>query len=137
MKKLKETVKQKNLDSNVEFKGWIDRRDIPVHLSNASIGIGPLKRTAVTENALPIKVLEYMAASLTIIAKSGTLPDDILKNNENGYFFENDFELSEKIINLLQNPELVEKMGKNSLNMVQKFSWEKIVKSIIDIYNKL
>jgi len=137
MKKLKETVKQKNLDSNVEFKGWIDRRDIPEHLSNASIGIGPLKRTAVTENALPIKVLEYMAASLPIIAKSGTLPDDVLKNNENGYFFENDFELSEKIINLLQNPELVEKMGKNSLNMVQKFSWEKIVKSIIDIYNKL
>jgi len=137
MKKLKNLVHQNNLDSNIEFKGWIDRNDIPNHLSNASIGIGPLKRTTVTENALPIKVLEYMASSLPIIAKSGTLPDDVLKNNENGYFVENYSELSEKIILLLKNPELVEKMGKNSLNMVQKFSWEKIVRSIIDIYNKL
>ena len=61
MKKLKDLVCQKNLESNIEFKGWIDRKDIPEHLSNASIGIGPLKRTTVTENALPIKVLEYMA----------------------------------------------------------------------------
>ena len=137
MKKLKNLVHQNNLDSNIEFKGWVDRNDIPNHLSDASIGIGPLKRTTVTENALPIKILEYMASSLPIIAKSGTLPDDVLKNNENGYFVENYFELSEKIIKLLQNPELVEKMSKNSLNMVQKFSWEKIVKSIIDIYNKL
>ena len=136
MKKLKETVKQKNLDSNVEFKGWIDRKDIPEHLSNASIGIGPLKRTIVTENALPIKVLEYMASSLPIIAKTGTLPDDVLKDNENGWFVENSSELCEKIIKLEQNPELVEKMGKNSLSMVQKFSWERIVKSIIDIYEQ-
>ncbi len=136
MKKLKETVKQKNLDSNVEFKGWIDRKDIPEHLSNASIGIGPLKKTAVTENALPIKVLEYMASSLPIIAKTGTLPEDVLKDNENGWFVENSSELYEKIIKLEQNPELVEKMGKNSLSMVQKFSWEIIVKSIIDIYEQ-
>jgi len=136
MKKLKETVKQKNLDSNVEFKGWIDRKDIPEHLSNASIGIGPLKRTTVTENALPIKVLEYMASSLPIIAKTGTLPEDVLKDNENGWFVENSSELYEKIIKLEQNPELVEKMGKNSLSMVQKFSWERIVKSIIDIYEQ-
>ena len=136
MKKLKEIVKQKNLDSNVEFKGWIDRKYIPEHLSNASIGIGPLRRTTVTENALPIKVLEYMASSLPIIAKTGTLPDDVLKDNENGWFVENSSELYEKIIKLEQNPELVEKMGKNSLNMVQKFSWDRIVKLIIDIYEQ-
>jgi len=136
MKKLKETVREKNLDSNVEFKGWIDRKDIPEHLSNASIGIGPLKRTTVTENALPIKVLEYMASSLPIISKTGTLPEDVLKDNENGWFVENSSELYEKIIKLEQNPELVEKMGKKSLNMVQKFSWEIIVKSIIDIYEQ-
>jgi glycosyltransferase involved in cell wall biosynthesis len=136
MKRLKEIVKQNNLDSNVEFKGWIDRKDIPEHLSNASIGIGPLKRTTVTENALPIKVLEYMASSLPIIAKTGTLPEDVLKDNENGWFVENSSELYEKIIKLEQNPELVEKMGKNSLNMVQKFSWERIVQSIIDIYEQ-
>lgn len=137
MKKLKEIVKQENLDPNIEFKGWIDRKDIPEHLSNASIGIGPLKRTTVTENALPIKVLEYMASSLPIIAKTGTLPEDVLKNDENGWFVENSSELSEKIIKLEKNPELVIKMGKKSLDMVKKFSWEKIAKSILEIYDQI
>jgi len=137
LNKLKKLVHKNNLDSNVEFKGWVDRNEIPNHLSDASIGIGPLKQTTVTENALPIKVLEYMASSLPIIAKSGTLPDDVLNNNENGYFVENYSELAEKIIKLLENPELVEKMGKSSLDMVQKFSWEKIVKSIIDIFKQI
>ena len=136
MKKLKDLVRQKKLESNIEFKGWVDRKDIPEYLSSASIGIGPLKRTTVTENALPIKVLEYMASSLPIVAKSGTLPDDVLKDNENGWFVENSSELSEIIIKLEQNPELVEKMGKKSLEMVQKFSWERIVKSILDIYEQ-
>jgi len=136
MKKLQELVTKNNLESNIELKGWIERQSIPIYLSDASIGIGPLKRTTVTENALPIKVLEYMASGLPIIAKTGTLPNDVLINNENGYFIDNSSELSEKIIKLLKNPELVEKMGKNSLSMVQKFSWEKIVKSITDIYNQ-
>jgi glycosyltransferase involved in cell wall biosynthesis len=134
LENLKNIVIQNNLCSNIEFKGWIDRRDIPYHLSTASIGIGPLKRTTVTESALPIKVLEYMASSLPIVARTGTLPDDVLKNNENGFFVDNPSELSEKIIKLLQNPQLVDKLGKNSFDMVQKFSWEKIVKSILDIY---
>lgn len=136
MKKLKDIVKEKNLEQNIEFKGWIDRKDIPQHLSNASIGIGPLKRTTVTENALPIKVLEYMASSLPILAKTGTLPEDVLRNNENGWFINDSSELSEKIIELEKNPELVKKMGEKSLEMVQKFSWERIVKKIIDIYEE-
>lgn len=137
MKKLKQIVKQENLDSNIEFKGWIDRKEIPEHLSSASIGIGPLKRTTVTENALPIKILEYMASSLPIIAKTGTLPEDVLQNDENGWFVENSSELSEKIIKLEKNPELVAKMGRKSLDMVQKFSWEKIAKLILEIYDQI
>ncbi len=136
MEKLKKLVHEKKLDSNIEFEGWVNRNEIPNYLSDASIGIGPLKQTTVTENALPIKVLEYMASSLPIIAKKGTLPDDVLLNNENGYFIENSSELAERIVELLKHPELVEMMGKNSLNMVQKFSWEKIVKSIIDIFKQ-
>ena len=134
MKKLKELVNEKKLDENIEFKGWINRKDIPINLSDASIGIGPLKQTTVTENALPIKVLEYMASSLPILAKLGTLPDDVLKNNENGFFIENTTDLSEKLIELLNNPELAGRMGAKSLQMVQKFSWEKIVGSILEIY---
>ncbi len=133
MNKLKDIVKQKNITKNIIFKGWIDREKIPEELKNASIGIGPLKLTNVTKNALPIKVLEYMASGLPIIAKRGTLPNDILDDGKNGFFIDNKKELEEKLILLLNNLELNKQMSKKSVEMIQKFSWEKIVKSIIQI----
>ena len=121
--KLKKVVSDKKLEKSVEFTGWINRDKIPQNISDASIGIGPLRLTDVTSKALPIKVLEYMAVSLPIIAKRGTLPLDVLENENNGYFIDDAGDLAEKIIGLLNDPKKVEKMGIQSLNMVQKFSW--------------
>jgi len=137
MQKLQSIVQKKNLEEHVKFEGWIDRKILPSKIADASIAIGPLKKTTVTENALPIKVLEYMASSLPIIAKIGTLPNDVLENEHNGLFVCDANDLADKIIELLENPDKINAMGKNSLNMVQKFSWEKVVNSIISIYDKL
>ena len=57
MNKLKKIVSDNNLENSVEFKGWIKREEIPKNISDASIGIGPLRLTDVTSRALPIKVL--------------------------------------------------------------------------------
>jgi len=135
--KLQQIVKEKNLQENVEFKGWISRDEIPSHLSDAALGIGPLRLTTVTSGALPIKVLEYMASSLPVIAKTGTLPSDVVEDGKNGFLIENADELAEKIILLLNNPSQVEEMGIESRSMVQKFSWENVVESILEIYKKI
>ena len=132
MDKLKEIVSKNKLDDSVEFKGWIKREDIPKNISDASIGIGPLRLTEVTSRALPIKVLEYMAVSLPVIAQKGTLPKDVLQNEKNGFFIENHIELAEKIILLLNEPKKVENMGTYSLKLVQKFSWDQVVDSVIN-----
>ena len=135
LEKLKKISSKKNLGDNVEFKGWIKRDKIPQNISDASIGIGPLRLTDVTEGALPIKVLEYMASSLPIIAQKGTLPDDVLVDEKNGFFVNGVDELAEKVILLLKNSNQVKMMGKESLEMVQKFSWENVTKSILKICN--
>jgi len=137
MNKLKKIVSDNNLENSVEFKGWIKREEIPKNISDASIGIGPLRLTDVTSRALPIKVLEYMAVSLPIIAQKGTLPTDVLENEKNGYFIENSNDLAEKIILLLNQPKKVESMGNQSSKMVQKFDWGNVVKLIINEYRSV
>ena len=137
MDKLKKIVLENKLEDSVEFKGWLKREKIPENISDASIGIGPLRLTDVTSRALPIKVLEYMAVSLPIIAQKGTLPEDVLENEKNGYFIENVNDLVEKIILLLNQPEKIEEMGIQSSKMVQKFSWDKVVKKIIEESKKI
>ena len=137
MMKLQEFVSKNNLSKNIIFKGWVQREEIPQFLAKSSIGIGPLRSTDVTKGALPIKVLEYMASSLPILAMKGTLPEDILKDEINGYVIENSKELAQKIIHVLKNDDLGNQMGKNSNEMVQKFDWKNVVESIIDEYQSI
>ena len=136
MKNLKQIVQEKNLEENIEFKGWIDRKEIPKNVSDAVVGIGPLRLTDVTKGALPIKVLEYMASSLPIIAQKGTLPKEILDDGKNGFFIKNSDELAEKIILLLNNEKIINSMGQKSFEMVEKFSWNYVVKNIITLIQK-
>ena len=68
--------------------------------------------TEVTKNALPIKVLEYMASSLPIIAKSGTLSNDILNDGKNGFFINDSKDLAAKLELLSLDRTIINKYGK-------------------------
>ena len=136
MEKLVDFTKKKNLTKNVKFLGWVDRKQIPEYLAKSAIGIGPLLVTEVTKDALPIKVLEYMASYLPILAKSGTLSSDILIDAENGFFITDVNELAEKIIYLLQNQNIRSKMGQKSRDIVEIYDWKIIAQSIIDEHKK-
>ena len=137
MTKLREFVNKNNLSKNIIFKGWIQREKIPEFLATSSIGIGPLRITDVTKGALPIKVLEYMASSLPILAMKETLPEDILKDGINGYAVTDSNELAQKIIHILKNDDLREQMGENSNKIVQKFDWKNVAESIINEFRSI
>ena len=136
IEKLVDFTKKYSLTKNVKFLGWVDRKQIPEYLAKSAIGIGPLRVTDVTRDALPIKVLEYMASYLPILATSGTLSPDILIDGENGFFVKDTNELAEKIIYLLQNQNVRSKMGQKSRDIVEKYDWKIITQSIIDEYKK-
>ena len=137
LNQLKKITSEKKLEQNVNFKGWIDRNEIPKYLAASSIGIGPLRSTDVTKHALPIKVLEYMSAGLPIIAAKDTLPEDVLEEGKNGFFIKDSTELGKKILELLNNEELRNRMGKNSKEMVSKFDWKNVTESIIQEAEKI
>ena len=134
---LKKIVEDLKINKNIEFKGWIGRDKIIDYLADASIAIGPLRSTTVTKNALPIKVLEYMSASLPILSQKNTLPNDVLINNENGYFVTNSEDLASRIIQILENDEKRMKMCTKSYEMSLKFDWDKITKKILTEYDSV
>lgn len=129
MQRLQEIVSERSLGDSVRFAGWIGRERIPDSISDAAVGIGPLRLTDVTAGALPVKVLEYMAASLPIVAQRGTLHGDVLDGN--GFFIDGADELADRLAFLLSHPEKARSMGERSARMVQKFSWDNIVDGIL------
>lgn len=134
---LKKIVKNYNINKNVEFRNWVDRKEIIKLLAEVTIGIGPLRSTTVTKDALPIKVLEYMAASLPIIAQKDTLPYNVLYDGENGFFINNEEELATKIVYLLEDQKRSSQFGQKSREIVSNFDWKIIASKIINEYEKL
>ena len=137
LENIKKIVKETNIESNITFLGWVEHEKIPNILKESIIGIGPLRSTDVTKNALPIKILEYMAASLPILAKNETIPSNILIDGKNGFFIKNSTDLAEKIIKLLENEEMLEKFSKNSREIVEEYDWKNIAQMIISNYSEL
>ena len=137
MQKLQKIVKQNNLSKNIVFQGWVSREKIPEFLAGSSIGIGPLRSTDVTRGALPIKVLEYMASGLPVLAAKGTVPEDVMDDGKNGYLVKDSKDLAEKIILLLEDDNMRKQMGAKSRKMAEKFDWENIVKAVIDKYQSI
>ena len=132
LKKIAENLK---IEKNIEFKGWIKRDEVMNYLADASIAIGPLRSTTVTKNALPIKVLEYMASSLPILSQKNTLANDVLVDDENGYSVTDPEDLATKIIHILENNEKRIKMGIKSYEMSLKFDWKNVTKKILTEYD--
>ena len=137
LEKLKSIVREKHLESTVKFMGWIQNDKIPAILSDASLGIGPLRLTDVTKGALPIKILEYMASSLPIIAIKDTVPTDVLHDGQNGFLIENEEDLEEKIVTIFSNESLRVRMGLRSREIVTGFDWELIVNKVISHFERL
>jgi glycosyltransferase involved in cell wall biosynthesis len=89
--------------------------------------------------AFGIVNLEAMAAGLPIVStRMGGIPD-LVKDGENGFLVppENPHKLAEALLQLLEHPELVEKIGAHNLKLSLNYDWDKIAKNTEKLYLEL
>jgi glycosyltransferase involved in cell wall biosynthesis len=65
---LRKLVSDLNLEDSVKFTGFIDYAHLPEYLSLATVAINPLKKSLVTDTALPHKVLQYLTLGLPVVS---------------------------------------------------------------------
>jgi glycosyltransferase involved in cell wall biosynthesis len=82
--------------------------------------------------------LEYAAAARPIVVSDVGGLGEIIQNNESGFVVpaENPMVMAEKIIQLLEDNELAQKLGKNAKETTfQNYNEQKILKQYINYYN--
>jgi glycosyltransferase involved in cell wall biosynthesis len=65
---LRALAKSLGLEESVAFTGFINYAQLPEYLALSTVAINPLKKSLVTDTALPHKVLQYLALGLPVVS---------------------------------------------------------------------
>ncbi|TDM20845.1 glycosyltransferase [Macrococcoides canis] len=125
---------------NIKFKGMLNRTQIQKELEKAKVGLVLLEKNERFSESLPIKMFEYMAAGIPVIATQFKLWEKIIKESSAGICInpKDTNDIIKKIEMLLSNPILMKKMGDSGRNYVtEKYNWENEEKKLLNLYKKL
>ena len=125
---------------NVNYFGYVDRSEINNILKRSKIGLVTLKPLVNYLEALPIKMFEYMAAGIPVIASNFPLWKEIVEGNNCGNCVDptRPKEIAKAINCLINNPEKAEQMGKNGKKAVfEKYNWKSEEKKLLAVYKKV
>ena len=132
---LKALIRDLKLEEIVKLLGYIPRKKVIEYLNIADVFAKPS-----IDEGFGISFIEAMACKIPIIGTNvGGIPD-IIKDGVNGFMVppKNVDELSNVIINLLEDEDLKKRVAEASYKTVkEKFSWEIVLKKIDKVYQSI
>lgn len=125
-------AKRLDISKNIEFLG--QRDDIPQLLLLSDIAVSSSRR-----EGLPVNVMEAMAMGLPLVVTNVRGNRDLVLNKVNGYVIEVDDVngFAESIDQLYRAEDLRQSFGKESIQLVQKYSKEHILKDMKVLYEEI
>ena len=119
----KELAQNLNLLDRVTFTGSVPYQDVPSYVAAGDLTIMP----ATNEYGNPMKVYEYMALGLPIIAPNQDTITEIISHQLNGYLFEreNVDAIAAALEMLINDPELRKRLGTQAAESANKHTWLK------------
>jgi len=124
----------------VNFVGYINRKEINTILNRSKIGLLTLHPFPSYIVSMPIKLFEYMAAGIPVIASNFELWRTIIEENNCGICVDplNIDEIKKAVNYLFDHEEIATQMGMNGRKLVlEKFNWKLEEKRLIEFYSTL
>ena len=125
---------------NVDFLGWKSRDHIVAILKRSQIGLVVLQPTGDYEDAYPVKLFEYMASGVAVIASNFDLWREIIEKENCGVCVDptNSDEIEKAIIYLIDNKDIAIQMGINGRQAVErKYNWNSQVRALVELYSEI
>jgi len=138
LNKLKKMVEDNDLVDTVLFTGRISDAELLEILSTADVCVNPDRPSEMNDISTMIKIMEYMALGKPIVqyeSKEGRFSagDASLYADKQNYVAD----FAEKIVWLLERPDIRKKMGEFGINRIQtELAWEHSVAHLLAAYRR-
>lgn len=128
-------ARQCGVSDRVIFTGMIPYSQVPEYISAMDVCLIPFKRDAVSENALPLKLFEYMACKRPIIS---TYLPGVMNAVDNGVIYaDNAKDYESRIYELYDDERLRHDMGCSGRRLVESnYDWAGIVGKLENVLVK-
>jgi len=121
-KDLEKLVKKEGLSETVIFTGLLEREQIPDLISESLIGVAPLKNLDSLRYAIPTKTYEYMSCGIPFVGTGGGEIENLAKISKAGVMAKNNVNsIYDKMMNILEDKEMMAEMGRNGREFVENF----------------
>jgi glycosyltransferase involved in cell wall biosynthesis len=120
--------------------GFADRQKVDDLMQSSFAGLVTLHPIPNYPDALPVKMFEYMAAGLPVIASDFPLWREIIEGHHCGICVDplNPKEIAAAIDRLYEDPAMAQEMGQNGKKAAEeKYNWVNEEKVLLDTYNEI
>lgn len=137
-----QTLKEKILKKagNIDYLSWLSLDEVVETMLKSKIGIIIPQPNERYKTNYPVKLFEYMAAGLPVIASKEGVSSNFVIESKSGVLVNptKPKEVAEAISYLLNHPVEAEQMGERGKNMVfSKYNWEKESEVLVNLYDEL
>lgn len=129
---------ESNAPSNVKILGIKPFEEVVKLLKRANIGISCLLPQPLYLNVVPTKMFEYMAAGIPIVASDFPFYRDFVDGCGLLVNPLNPEDIARAVRQLLDNPELMQSMGKEGQRRVKEiYNWEEESQKLLSFYRRI
>ncbi|MBC7086103.1 MAG: glycosyltransferase family 4 protein [Methanomethylovorans sp.] len=122
-----------DLRTHVSFLGKVSNDEIPKYMKGSDVLVLPS-----LSESFGIVNIEAMASGVPIVSTNVGGLSYIIKDGVNGFLVnpKDPGSIAEKCLQILNDSNLKEQMSKNNLSEAEKYSWDKIVERLLEVYKK-
>jgi len=120
----------------IEWKSWSLETEVS-DVANLDVGLAPMKDTPWNRGKCGLKIMQYWAAGVPVVASPVGIYREIVRDGENGLLANTRADWSEKILALMKDPDLRKKVVQGGRKTVEeRFSLKVLAPRFVQIFEE-
>jgi glycosyltransferase involved in cell wall biosynthesis len=137
---LERDLRERRLAQSVVFTGWIPHEEVAALIREFDVAIAPYPRPEHDFYFSPLKLFEYMACGVSVVASALGQVEEVVRDGETGLLYPpGAFDaLANACDRLLADPDLRRRMGRAAAKEVHgRYTWDRNAQRVVELARSL